>query len=114
MKYVVYCLRLSGYLGENITSPKLLKVGISKNSANYRLEMNSRFEGNNSYRSLFENVEILAEKSFNSKEQAEEYESEILNFIGSKDCGIYEKVKGVTELRTWNQVRENKILQLLS
>ncbi len=114
MKYVVYCLRLSGYLGKNITSPKLLKVGISKNSANFRLEMKSKYEGNNSYRSLFENVEVLAEKSFNSREQALDYENEMLNSIGNKDCSIYEKVSGVTELRTWNQVRENKILQLLS
>ena len=114
MKYVVYCLRLRGYLGKNITSSKLLKLGISKNSADFRLKMNSKYEGDNSYRSLFKSVEILAEKSFNSREQALDYENKILTFIGDKDCSIYEKVSGVTELRTWNQVRENQILQLLS
>jgi len=97
---VVYGLRLEGYRGDSlIPSQALLKVGVSMHDALYRLETNERLEGTNSYRALFEIIEVVGEKKFRTKAQALAYEREILLEIGPKDLSIQEKVSGVTELR---------------
>ena len=114
MKYVVYCIKLEGYVGRSVSHAKLLKVGHSKESASFRLSMNERYEGQNSYQALFQNIQIVAQKEFQTKEQAEAYEANIHQRLGPKDCSIYEKVSGVKELRQWNQSREDLLLDLLS
>lgn len=98
--YVVYGLRLDGYNGLGLTpSQALLKVGVSMHDALYRLETNERLEGANSYRALFETIEVVGEKKFRTKAQALAYEREVLLEMGPKDLSIQEKVSGVTELR---------------
>jgi len=98
--YVVYGLRLDGYRGGSLVpSQALLKVGVSLHDAQYRLETNERLEGANSYRALFETIEVVGEKKFRTKVQALAYEREILLEMGPKDLSIQEKVTGVTELR---------------
>ena len=98
--YVVYGLRLEGYRGRGLTpSQALLKVGVSVHDALYRLEANERLEGTNSYRALFETIEVVGEKKFRSKAQALAYERQILLEMGPKDLSIQERVTGVTELR---------------
>jgi len=98
--YVVYGLRLEGYRGGSLVpSQALLKVGVSLHDALYRLETNERLEGANSYRALFETIEVVGEKKFRTKPQALAYEREILLEMGPKDLSIQEKVTGVTELR---------------
>ena len=98
--YVVYGLRLDGYRGGSLVpSQALLKVGVSLHDALYRLEANERLEGANSYRALFETIEVVGEKKFRTKAQALAYEREILLEMGPKDLSIQEKVTGVTELR---------------
>ena len=114
MKYVVYCIKLEGYVGRSVSHAKLLKVGHSKESATFRLSMNERYEGQNSYRSLFQNIQIVAQKEFQTKEQAEAYEANIHQRLGPKDCSIYEKVSGVKELRQWTLEREDWLKEVLS
>jgi hypothetical protein len=98
--YVVYGLRLDGYRGGSLVpSQALLKVGVSLHDALYRLETNERLEGANSYRALFETIEIVGEKKFRTKAQALAYERGILLEMGPKDLSIQERVTGVTELR---------------
>lgn len=98
--YVVYGLRLDGYKGSGLyPSQALLKVGVSVHDALYRLETNERLEGATAYRALFENIEILGEKKFTTKADAQAYERQILLEMGPKDLSIQEKVTGVTELR---------------
>ena len=97
---MVYGLRLEGYRGGSLVpSQALLKVGVSLHDALYRLETNERLEGANSYRALFEIIEVVGEKKFRTKAQALAYEREILLEMGPKDLSIQEKVTGVTELR---------------
>ena len=97
---MVYGLRLDGYRGGSLVpSQALLKVGVSLHDALYRLETNERLEGANSYRALFETIEVVGEKKFRTKAQALAYEREILLEMGPKDLSIQEKVTGVTELR---------------
>lgn len=97
---MVYGLRLEGYRGGSLVpSQALLKVGVSLHDALYRLETNERLEGANSYRALFETIEVVGEKKFRTKPQAQAYEREILLEMGPKDLSIQEKVTGVTELR---------------
>ena len=98
--YVVYALRLDEYVGRSLTpSRALLKVGVSVHDVWYRLDANERFEGKNSYRALFKKIEVLGQKKFSTKDQAEAYEQELLLVLGKKDLSIAEQVKGVTELR---------------
>ena len=81
--YVVYALRLDGYVGRSLTpSRALLKVGVSVHDVWHRLDANERFEGKNSYRALFKNIEVLWQKKFDTKEQAEAYEQELLLELG--------------------------------
>ena len=97
---MVYGLRLDGYRGGSLVpSQALLKVGVSLHDALYRLETNERLEGANSYRALFEIIEVVGEKKFRTKAQALAYEREILLEMGPKDLSIQERVTGVTELR---------------
>lgn len=97
---MVYGLRLEGYRGGSLVpSQALLKVGVSLHDALYRLETNERLGGANSYRALFETIEVVGEKKFRTKAQALAYEREILLEMGPKDLSIQEKVTGVTELR---------------
>jgi len=114
MKYVVYCIILEHYKGTNISHSKLLKVGYSRDSAKYRLDVNERLEGDLSYRALFGKITIAAEKEFGSQQEALLYEEKLLTALGRKDCSIYEKVSGVKELRQWNQGREDFLLEVLS
>ena len=98
--YVVYALRLDQYVGRSLTpSQALLKVGVSVHDVWYRLDANERFEGKNSYRALFKKIEVLGQKKFETKAEAEEYEKIVLAELGKKDLSIAELVKGVTELR---------------
>ncbi len=98
--YVVYAIRLDEYVGRSLTpSRAILKVGVSVHDVWYRLDANERFEGKNSYRALFKKIEVLGQKRFETKEQAEAYEQELLLVLGKKDISIAEQVKGVTELR---------------
>ena len=98
--YVVYVIRLSGYRGAKL-SPMLpiLKVGHSLRDVYYRLDANERYEGKNSFRALFSQIDVLGQKKFSTKEQAEAYEKMVLAGLGLKDLSIAETVKGVTELR---------------
>ena len=114
MKYVVYCIILEHYKGTNISHSKLLKVGYSRESAKYRLDMNERLEGDLSYRALFDRITIAAEKEFGTQQEALLYEEKLLTALGKKDCSIYEKVSGVKELRQWSQGREDFLLEALS
>jgi len=98
--YVVYAIRLDEYVGRSLSpSQALLKVGVSVHDVWYRLDANERFEGKNSYRALFKKIEVLGQKKFSTKEQAEAYEKMVLAGLGPKDLSIAETVKGVTELR---------------
>ena len=98
--YVVYAIRLDEYVGRSLSpSQALLKVGVSVHDVWYRLDANERFEGKNSYRALFKKIEVLGQKKFDTKDQAEAYEKMVLAGLGKKDLSIAETVKGVTELR---------------
>ena len=98
--YVVYAIRLDEYVGRSLTpSRAILKVGVSVHDVWYRLDANERFEGKNSYRALFKKIEVLGQKKFDTKEQAQAYEKMVLADLGKKDLSIAEQVKGVTELR---------------
>ena len=98
--YVVYAIRLDEYVGRSLSpSRALLKVGVSVHDVWYRLDANERFEGKNSYRALFKKIEVLGQKKFDTKEQAQAYEKMVLADLGKKDLSIAEQVKGVTELR---------------
>ena len=98
--YVVYAIRLDDYVGRSLSpSQALLKVGVSVHDVWYRLDANERFEGKNSYRALFKKIEVLGQKKFDTKDQAEAYEKMVLAGLGKKDLSIAETVKGVTELR---------------
>ena len=114
MKYVVYCIILEHYRGTNISHSKLIKVGYSRDSAKYRLDMNERIEGDLSYRTLFGKITIAAEKEFGTQQEALLYEEKLLTALGKKDCSIYEKVSGVKELRQWSQDREDFLMKMLS
>ncbi len=112
--YVVYAIRLDGYVGRSLTpSRALLKVGVSVHDVWYRLDANERFEGKNSYRALFKKIEVLGQKKFETKEQAEAYEQELLLVLGKKDLSIAELVKGVTELRVETPDRLTTLQALL-
>ena len=98
--YVVYAIRLDDYVGRSLSpSQAILKVGVSVHDVWYRLDANERFEGKNSYRALFKKIEVLGQKKFDTKDQAEAYEKMVLAGLGKKDLSIAETVKGVTELR---------------
>ena len=98
--YVVYAIRLDEYVGRSLSpSQAILKVGVSVHDVWYRLDANERFEGKNSYRALFKKIEVLGQKKFDTKDQAEAYEKMVLAGLGKKDLSIAETVKGVTELR---------------
>ena len=98
--YVVYAIGLDDYVGVRLSpSQALLKVGVSVHDVWYRLDANERFEGKNSYRALFKKIEVLGQKKFDTKDQAEAYEKMVLAGLGKKDLSIAETVKGVTELR---------------
>ena len=113
--YVVYAIKLDDYVGRSLSPSKaLLKVGVSFQDVWYRLDANERFEGKDSYRALFQNIEVIAQKEFWTKEQAEAYEAELHQSLGQKDCSIHEKVKGVTELRQWTLEREDWLREVLS
>jgi hypothetical protein len=98
--YVVYAIGLDDYVGGYLsTSQAILKVGVSVHDVWYRLDANERFEGKNSYRALFKKIEVLGQKKFPTKAEAEAYEQALLQELGKKDLSIKEMVKGVTELR---------------
>ena len=113
--YVVYAIRLDGYVGGHLSpSQAILKVGVSIHDVWYRLDANERFEGKNSYRALFKKIEVLGQKKFPTKAEAEAYEQELLQELGKKDLSIKEMVKGVTELRVLTPDRLRLVQQWMA
>ena len=113
--YVVYAIRLDGYVGGHLSpSQAILKVGVSIHDVWYRLDANERFEGKNSYRALFKKIEVLGQKKFPTKAEAEAYEQDLLQELGKKDLSIKEMVKGVTELRVLTPDRLRLVQQWMA
>ena len=113
MKYVVYVNVLTNYRGRSVSHAKLIKPGHARDSAQYRLDVNERLEGDLSYRALWD-VTTLIEKEFDTQAEALAFEEVLLKTLGPKDCSVYEKVSGVKELRQWSQGREDFLLEVLS
>ena len=113
--YVVYAIGLDDYVGVRLSpSQALLKVGVSVHDVWYRLDANERFEGKNSYRALFKKIEVLGQKKFPTKAEAEAYEQDLLQELGKKDLSIKEMVKGVTELRVLTPDRLRLVQQWMA
>ena len=113
--YVVYAIRLDDYVGGHLSpSQAILKVGVSMHDVWYRLDANERYEGKNSYRALFKKIEVLGQKKFRTKAEAEAYEQDLLQELGKKDLSIKEMVKGVTELRVLTPDRLRLVQQWMA
>lgn len=113
--YVVYAIRLDEYVGGYLSpSQAILKVGVSVHDVWYRLDANERYEGKNSYRALFKKIEVLGQKKFPNKAEAEAYEQDLLQELGKKDLSIKEMVKGVTELRVLTPDRLRLVQQWMA